>query len=376
MMARHRIPLLLALLGTGLVAACGAKPADQEAPASEAPPVLLGPENLFVAEQRKLQSGPVVSGTLDAERAATIRAELPSTVTQVLADAGQPVSRGQLLARLNDDALKDVVLSAKSGVRTAAEALAVAKRNADRAEKLAAAGAVADRDLEQARWSVMNAEAALADADARRATAEKQLGYTEIRSPIGGIISERQVNTGDNVSAGNPLFSVVDPTSLRLEAQVPVSSVGSLKVGTPVPFTIDGFADRQFEGTVTRINPAVDPATRQVRITVALPNRTGRLVAGLFAQGRVAVETREGLVVPGSAIDRRGLRPAVTRIEGGVARRVEVAIGIEDEAIDRVEITSGIAVGDTVVIGGARGVAPGTRIRPAATGERPTATSN
>lgn len=376
MIARHRIPLLFALLGTGLAAACGAKPADPEAPAAEAPPVLLGPENLFVAEQRKLQSGPVVSGTLDAERAATIRAELPSTVTQVLADAGQPVSRGQLLARLNDDALKDVVLSAKSGVRTAAEALAVAKRNADRAEKLAAAGAVADRDLEQARWSVMNAEAALADADARRATAEKQLGYTEIRSPIGGVISERQVNTGDNVSAGNPLFSVVDPTSLRLEAQVPVSSVGSLKVGTPVPFTIDGFADRQFEGTVTRINPAVDPATRQVRITVALPNRTGRLVAGLFAQGRVAVETREGLVVPGSAIDRRGLRPAVTRIEGGVARRVEVAIGIEDEAIDRVEITSGIAVGDTVVIGGARGVAPGTRIRPAATGERPTAASN
>ena len=375
MIARNRLFPLIALLGASLAAACGTKSEGSETAPTEAPPVLLGPENLFVAEQRKIQSGPVVSGTLDAERAATIRADLPSTVTQVLADAGQSVTRGQLLARLNDDALKDVVLSAKSGVRTAAEALAVAKRNAERAEKLAAAGAVADRELEQARWSVMNAEAGLADAEARRASAEKQLGYTEIRAPIAGVISERHVNTGDNVSAGNPLFSVVDPSSLRLEAQVPVSSVGSLKVGTPVPFAIDGFADRQFEGTVKRINPAVDPATRQVRITVALPNKTGRLVAGLFAQGRVAVEARDGLVVPASAVDRRGLRPAVTRIEGGVARRVEVALGIEDQAIDRVEITSGIAPGDTVVVGGARGIAPGTKVRPAATGERPASTT-
>jgi RND family efflux transporter MFP subunit len=378
----HRSSLYqaLTLMAAGaLLTGCGGKGA---APAgatttTETPPSMIGPENLFVVESSQLQNGPTISGTLTPERAATIRAEINSTVVQTLVDEGQPVRLGQLLGRLKDDAVADQVLSARSAVRTADEAVVVARRNAERTEKLARAGAVAERELEQARWSVTNAEGGLADAKARLAAAEKALGYTELRSPISGIVSERQVNAGDNVSSGNPLFTVVDPSSLRLEAQVPVTAIATLKVGTPVPFSIDGYDDRQFEGRVTRINPAVDPTTRQVRITVALPNKAGRLVSGLFAQGRVAIETRVGLVVPTSAIDRRDLRPTATRIEGGVAKRVEVVLGIEDQTLDRVEITSGLAPGDTVVIGAARSIQPGTRVRPAAPAERTrSATSN
>lgn len=363
--------LILAPALTG----CGKKPDPAAAANQEAAPAMIGPENLFVTETRQLVNGPQISGTLVAERAATVRAEVASTVVQALVEEGQSVSRGQLLGRLNDDAVRDLVLSAKSGLRTATEALAVARRNAERAEKLSQAGAMAERDLEQARWSATNAEAALADANARLAGAQKQLSYTELRAPLSGIVSERKVNTGDNVSVGNPLFAVVDPASLRLDAQVPVSAVGTLKVGTMVPFAIDGYAGRAFEGRVIRINPALDPATRQVRITVSVPNQGGRLVAGLFAQGRVATESRTGVVVPGSAIDRRGLRPTVTRIEKGVARRVEVALGIEDPALDRVEITSGLAAGDTVITGAARGVVPGTRVRPTAAAERTATTT-
>ena len=370
MIARQVRTITLAAAMTAALLGCGKK-ADPAASAGADPaPAMVGPENLFVAESRQLLNGPQISGSLTAERAATIRADIAAIVTQALVEEGQAVSRGQLLGRLNDDAFRDQVLSAKSGLRTATEAVAVARRNAERAEKLSQAGAMADRDLEQARWSVMNADAGLADASARLAGAQKQLGYTEIRAPISGIVSERKVNAGDNVAAGNPLFSVVDPSSLRLDGQVPVTSIGSLKVGAAVPFAIDGYGDRAFEGRVIRINPAVDPATRQVRITVSVPNQGGRLVAGLFAQGRVATESRNGVVVPGSAIDRRGLRPTVTRIDKGVAHRVEVALGIEDPTIGRVEITSGLAVGDTVIIGAARGIAPGTRVRATAAAER------
>ena len=362
-----RFLTLFALILAGL-GACTKSGAD--APQAEAAPVLIGPENLFVAESRTLQNGPALSGTLTAERSATIRAEVPGVVVQALADEGQAVRSGQLLGRLNDDSIRDQVLSAQSGVRTAAEALVVAKRNVERSEKLAQAGAVAERELEQSRSSALNAEGAEAEANARLAGARKQLGYTVIRSPLSGIVSERNVNVGDNVSAGNPLYSVVDPTSLRLEAQVPVAALGSLKIGTAVGFTVDGYGDRNFTGRISRINPAVDPATRQVRITVTLPNQSGRLVGGLFAQGRAAVESRTGLVVPASAIDRRGIRPMVTRVQGGVAQRVEVALGIEDLTIDRIEVTTGIAAGDTVIIGSARGVQSGTRVRPSAAAER------
>ena len=249
----------------------------------------------------------------------------------------------------------------------------VAKRNAERAEKLADGGAMSERDLEQARWSATSAEAGMADAKARLSTAERQLGYTELRAPIAGVVSERHVNPGDVVSTGNPLFTVVDPSSLRLEAQVPVSALGSLQVGTLVPFVVDGYGARSFEGRVTRINPAVDPASRQVRITVALPNESGRLVAGLFAQGRAAVETRSGVVVPVSAVNREGVRATVTRLSGGTVNRVEVELGLEDPALELVEITGGLAAGDTVVTGAARSIQPGTRVRPAAAAERSSA---
>ncbi|MBM4187317.1 MAG: efflux RND transporter periplasmic adaptor subunit [Gemmatimonadetes bacterium] len=364
------------LIGAAFAAAGCSRSSGQSAVANEVPTALIGTENLFVAETQTLQNGPVVSGSLTAEREATLRAEIGGMVQAVSVEAGQPVSRGQSLGRISDDAVSDGVLSARSGVRTANEAVVVAKRNAERAEKLSEAGALADRELEQARWTVMTAEATLADASARLAMAEKQLGYTVIRAPFNGVVSERQVNAGDNVSAGNPMFSVIDPTSLRLEAQVPVSALGQLKVGTAVPFTVDGVPDRDFEGRIVRINPAVDPATGQVRVTVALANKGGRLVAGLFAQGRVAIESQSATVVPVAAIDRRGLRPTVSKIEGGVVTRVEVSVGIEDPAADRIEIVEGIAVGDTVITGAARGLQPGTRVRPSAAGERPKSASN
>jgi membrane fusion protein, multidrug efflux system len=366
---RRTLAPTLLLLGATLAAGCGGSGQAEQAGAEPAP-VLVGPENLYVAVTDTLRTGPIVSGTLTPEREATVRAELGGTVVNVQVEEGQHVNRGQLLARLSDDAVKDAALSARSAIRTAEQAAQVAHRNAERAEKLAQAGAMADRDLEQAQWTATNADGAVADAKARLAAAEKQLGYTEIRSPLAGVVSERRTNAGDVVQVGNPLFTVIDPSSLRLEAQVPVSALESLRPGTAVPFSVDGYGARFFEGKIVRINPAVDPTTRQVRVTVSLPNTSGRLAAGLFAQGRAALESRVGVVVPISAIDRRGLRPTVTRLANGAAERVEVDTGIEDATSDRVEIVSGIAPGDTLIIGSARTIQPGTRIRPAAAAEQ------
>ncbi|MBX3147244.1 MAG: efflux RND transporter periplasmic adaptor subunit [Gemmatimonadales bacterium] len=369
-MSRPQSIALLAVLTGFSLLGCGNGSNAADAPV-ETPAALVGAENLAIAEQRQILDGPVVSGTLTAERTATIRAEMSTTVAQVNVEAGQPVARGQSLGRLNDDGVRDAALSARSGVRTATEALVLANRNVDRADKLAKAGAVAESELEQARQLALNAEAQLADAKARQAAADKQLANTELRAPIGGVVSERHVNVGDNVSPGTALITVVDPNSLRLEAQVPVTAVSALKPGTPVPFAVDGYPDRRFEGKVTRINPAVDPATRQVRITVGLPNASGRLVAGLFAQGQVGTVQRDGIVVPTSAVDRRGIRPTVTRIAGGVAQRIEVTLGIEDQAREQIEVIEGIAAGDTVITGAARGIQPGTRVRASVSAERP-----
>lgn len=347
------------LLGLAL-AACGrkARPTDTAAADSTA---WVGKENVVVARQQEIEIGPAVSGTLEAERKAVVRAEIGATVVAVNAEPGQQVARGAVLARLDDASIRDAYASSQSAVTSAQLNAEIAGRELERARALVQAGAIADRDVETARLAQTSAQAQLAEAKSRLAAAEKQLARTVLRAPFSGVVSERPVSLGDVVQSGNAMFTVIDPASLKFEGTVPAEALGGLKAGTPVSFTVGGVGT--LRGKVTRINPAVDPATRQVRITVGVPNEGGKLIAGLFAEGRVATSTRSGVVVPSAAVDRRGVRPFVVRVKAGRVERVEVALGLIDEAEEQMEIQSGLAAGDTLLVGGARGLSPGTGVR-------------
>jgi RND family efflux transporter MFP subunit len=171
------------------------------------------------------------------------------------------------------------------------------------------------------------------------------------------------VSAGDVVQPGAAIYTVVDPSSMRLEAAVPAEQLGAVKLGAPVSFTVNGYPDKSFSGRVTRINPTADAVTRQVQILVSIPNTGNRLVAGLFAEGRVASETHEGLVVPATAVDERGVRPTVVRIKGGRVQRVEVEIGLRDAATETVEVIGGLAPNDTVLLGAAQSLEVNTPVR-------------
>lgn len=352
------------LIAVTLAAVTGCR-SDNEASAEEntTPVVDVGVENIAVVEQTMLRVGPLLSGSLQASREADVRAEITGTVVQSLADNGQTVQKGQLLARIDDTAIRDQWLSARSLVTSAQNAANVARRDEERTQRLAEAGAVADRDLDAARQARIAAEAQLEDARARLSLAQRQLDNTQIRAPFAGMVSERSASAGDVMQPGSEMFTIVDPSSMRLEASVPAEALSALRVGDPVEFSVNAYPDRTFSGRVERINPSADPATRQVRIYVAIPNVGGRLVAGLFAEGRVATDARSATVVPQNAVDVRGIRPTVLRVKSGRAERVEVELGLEDEATERVEIRSGLAAGDTVLIGAALGVTPGSQVR-------------
>lgn len=357
---QNRSWAVLAVLTLAL-ASCKQKATDTGMAAAD-PVVLVGQENIAVAKLEELRSGPPISGTLEARTEARVRAEIGGAVERTFADEGQRVRRGVLLARLDDTAVRDSYLSARSAVRTAESALQIAQRNAERASRLAQAGALPERDLETAQLNATNAEGALADARARLAMAEKQLGNTMVRAPITGAVSERAVDPGDVVQVGAGLFTIVDLSTLRLEATVPVEEIDRLKVGVPVEFNVSGY-DRRFSGRIERINPAVDPATRQVRIYVVIPNAEQSLVGGLYAEGRVATDARRAVSVPVSAVDRRGTAPVIHRLKGGKVEVVPVRLGVRDEATELVEIQSGITPGDTVLLGSAQGVTEGAAVR-------------
>jgi len=350
------------LLAGVVVAGCrGTKAEDANAEAAP-PPTTIGTENIVVVSPAELATGPTISGNLQAAQEAMVRAQIGGTVLQTLADEGSRVSDGTLLARIDDRTIRDQYLSARSAVTSAQSSADVAARNLERNERLATAGAIAERDLETSRSQNVAAQSQLADARARLTLQEKQLADAQIRAPFPGVVAERQVSAGDVVQPGGALFRVVDPTSMRLEGSVPANQLAAIKVGSPVNFSVSGYPDRAFSGRITRINPMADPTTGQVRVVVSLPN-TGNLVGGLFAEGRVASERRTALVAPSGAVDVTGVKPFVIRLKGGKVERVEVEVGLRDEETERVELTRGVAAGDTLLVGAARGITPGTPVR-------------
>jgi len=344
-----------------VLAACGR---DGDAAVQKAPEgVTLTPDAAVVVQTTEIRTGPQLSGTLAAEREAQVRAQVGGQVMQVYADQGQAVRQGQPLARIDASALTDAAASAGTQVRSAELSVQLARRNYERAQTLNQAGAMSDRDLETARTQLAQAQASLAGAQSTRASAAKQLGNTEVRSPINGIVATRPVSAGDIVQSGGALFTVVDPHSMRLEANVPADQLGQLHVGSTVSFTVNGYPGRTFTGTVQRIAPAADPATRQVPVVVRIPNDEGTLVSGLFAQGRVESTVRNGILVPASAVDETGVAPTVLRLKAGKTERVAVQVGSRNPDTEQVEITAGLAAGDTVLVGAAVGTAPGTVVR-------------
>ena len=349
------------LAGSVVVFACRGKESETGMAAAD-PAVTVGAENITVAQLAQLRSGPTISGSLQPRTEARVRAEIAGPVEQTHADEGQRVRAGALLARLDDTAVRDAYLSAKSAVRTAESALQNAQRNLERSSRLAKAGALPERDLETAQLSATNAEGALADAQARLASAGKQLAQTTVRAPITGVISDREVDAGDVVTVGAELFRIVDLGSLRLEASVAASEIDRLKPGMPVEFGVSGY-DRRFTGRIERINPTVDPTTGQVRIYVTIPNERQSLVSGLFAEGRVATDARKAIGVPMDAVDERGTEPVLHVVKAGRVKHLPVRLGVRDEASNLVEIASGVAAGDTVLLGSAQGVAEGATIR-------------
>lgn len=358
---RARVALAL----TALVAAatsCRARP-DAKAEQATSSVITLGTGSVVVLDSVVLKSGPAIAGTLTAEQEARVRAELSGTVLGTYVQQGERVEKGTLLARIDDRAVQDAYLSAKSQVRSAELNQEVAQRNAERAQRLSQGGAIADRDLESANWTASNAEAQLADARARLAVAEKNVGYTTVRAPIGGVVSERAVSSGDVVQPGGSLYTVVDPSSLRLEGNVPAEQIGELERGAPVEFRVSGYPGKTFTGRIDRINPAADPATRQVRVYVSIPNAERKLVAGLYAEGQVGTSVRKTLVAPSSAVDQRGVTPIVLRIKGGKVAQVAVTLGVHDNAADAIELRSGVSAGDTLLRRTAAGVLPGAAVR-------------
>ncbi|MCC7008102.1 MAG: efflux RND transporter periplasmic adaptor subunit [Acidobacteria bacterium] len=352
---------VLALAG----AASGCDNSAASAPAATSAPltIQLAPENVATATMSDISAGPTISGQLTPAREATVRAQVGGSIVALNVDRGQPVRTGTVLARISSRDLDMALESSNVAVKSSETALAVATAELQRTEVLVKGGALAARDLEQARNAVSNAEAQVAAARARRTSVTQQIEDTSITAPFSGIVSSRHANLGDVVAPGAELLTIIDPSSLRLEASVRSDQIHEVRRGATARFSIRGVPG-EFTGIVDRISPAADPVTRQVSLYVSVPNVQGRLIAGLFADGRIEATNRRGIVVPLSAVDETGPTPTVTRIRpDGTAERATVTLGVRMPDAERVEVIAGLAEGDVLVVGSSKAIAPGTRVK-------------
>ncbi|MES2320084.1 MAG: efflux RND transporter periplasmic adaptor subunit [Pseudomonadota bacterium] len=348
-----RKTILVIAIATAL-AACskGPKEADKKDGKDAKPAVQLSisPEDTLTLQPNALASGPVVTGSIQPERKADLRAEVSAVVLQVLKGNGDVVKKGDILVKLDETAIRDSLNSADASARSSAQALDQAERQVTRMKTLRASGMTSAQAMDDAEVRRNNAASEVAAARSRAAIARQQLSRTAVRAPFDGVVSERKVSAGDTAQPGKELVKVIDPTSMRFEGRVSADRISAVKVGQPVSFRINGYAGQEFRGTVKRVDPAANEVTRQVAVLVNFAAGTEQpRVSGLYGEGRIESESTPALMLPEGALVKAGDKAYTWRLKGNALDKAELVIGARDPRTGNYEVRSGLAAGDVVL---------------------------
>lgn len=289
-----------------------------------------------------------LSSNLEAEREVQVFAEAPRRVTRLLVEEGHAVQKGQILLQLQDE-------EQKSAVTKAEIALEESRRAFRRTKELYEQKLVTEELFTQAGYTVERNQ--LGFDDARRA-----LGYTQVRAPIGGVVTERKVNLGDHITVNQPLFRIVDFDSIVARIYVPEKDMARLAKGQPARLRADSLGGARFKGAIDRISPVVDPATGTIKVTVATPRQEG-LRPGMYVEVELVTAVHDdALLVPKRALIYDNDQAYVFRLKE--ERRVErVRITPQLEDAENVEPEGGLSAGDQLVVAGQSGLKDGGLVR-------------
>lgn len=359
---------LFVLAIASALTACG-KPGQDAAKPDAAKPVqlLVSSEDVLTVQSNALASGPVITGSIQPERKADLRAEVSAIVLQVLKENGDPVKRGDVLVKLDETSIRDSLMSAEEATRAATQAFEQSQRALERLKTLRASGMTSAQALDDAEVRRNSAQSEVSAAKSRLAAARQQVGRTVVRAPFDGIVSDRKVSNGDTASTGKELLKVIDPSSMRFEGQVSADKIAAVKVGQPVLFRVNGYGEQKFSGIVRRIDPSANDVTRQVEVLVGFANGAQPRTAGLYAEGRIDAEVSDALTLPESAMVRAGDKTYAWKVKGNALVRADLGVGARDPRTGNFEIRNGLAAGDTVLRHPGSNLKDGQKVEMAAT---------
>lgn len=286
-------------------------------------------------------------GTARANEQVTIASPVTERLERVLFDDGMAVGKGQLLAVLSRGQ-EDAQLRGALAAETQASAQYL------RVKALADRGFATRAQLDQQLAAAENARASAAEA---RAT----IGDRMIRAPFAGYTSLRTISAGMVVNTGTPLVTISDLSRIKLDFTVPETRLRALRVGQQIEALAAAFPDTPFAGTITSIDPVIDPSSRAVLVRATLPNPGARIKPGMLMTVRVSAEERLGDAVPELAVTGRGdARFVYVVTPQKMAKQVPVKTGLRDGGMIEV---SGLPPGSRVIGDGVIKVSEGMRVR-------------
>lgn len=297
------LPIFSILLSSLLIVSCGKQEDTTQTKKMTVQPLELISSDLVKPNYQQLSSSINFTGTLQAKMRTSVQAETSGTVIQLYANNGDRVNKGQTLLRLNNQDDQARLLQAQANYTAAKAQSDLSKNLAERNRRLFQQGYIAEIEYER---SKAEAQAQRGNLDAQQALvniAKKAANDAAVQAPISGIVSNRQVQTGQTVANGQTLFEIVDPSTLELQGSVPDNNQTNLKVGQTVQYQFAGQSKPVFTARISRINPIADAASRALMFYADVSNSTGSLNIGNYVQGTIAFENgQNGLVIPSSAI--------------------------------------------------------------------------
>lgn len=349
-----------------LLAACGDSPKDGAAPAAAVKPALtvttIKPETLDWPQTLKS------SGNIAAWQEAVISPEISNyRITEVNANIGDRVKKGQVLARIAADTVESELAETRASVAEAQSTLAEAQANHERAKQLREKGFYSAQQNTQTQTASDTALARLNAAKARLQTAELKRSKATVLAPDDGIISARAATVGTLTQPGQELFRLIRGARLEWRAEVSSIDLARLKAGQVAQLETPN--SEMIEGVIRAVAPTVDAQTRNALVYVDLPaNAVQQVSAGMFARGEFRLGTKQALTLPQSAVLQREGFSYVFRVEQNKVTQAKIVTGRRNG--ERIEI-SGLDAGAQVVASGAAFLADGDTVRVVSSEKQP-----
>lgn len=309
------------------------------------------PVELAIVELVSFPRGLSAIGTLRSDESTVVSAEVAGRVAQINFQEGQPVTKGQLLVKLDDDVPQAELAQAEAN-------LALAQSRYDRSNRLQTAGFVSKEAREDAQNQLKLQEAAIRLAQAK-------LDKTSIMAPFDGVIGLRSVSIGEYVTPGQAIAPLEAVTTLKADFRLPERFISSIEVGQTLELQVDARPGQLFAGQVYAISPLIEEGGRSILVRAKVDNTEGLLSPGMFARVQLITDESLAVVVPEASLSPSGQLQYVYRVKEGQAERLAIQIGERRGGL--VEVLQGLEPGDQVVVSGLQRMRPGAAVTP--TGE-------